>query len=363
MADGGRPIARRLLHVYSTFAVGGPQMRFAAIANHFGRRWQHGIIAMNGDTACRERLDPELEVSFPMLDIRKGDTFGNIRRFRAFLRDWQPDTLVTSNWGSIEWAMASLGSGVRHLHMEDGFGPEERAAQIPRRVWTRRIFLRGRTVTVPSLVLRRIAVEQWKLPERRVRYVPNGIDLARFHPEPAEDRIPVVGTVAALRGEKNIGRLLDAFAMATADRAGRLVIVGDGSERAALEAQAGRLGIAEKVEFAGHHGDTAPFYRRFDIFALSSDTEQMPISVLEAMGSGLPLAATDVGDVGSMVAAENRGFVGALTSEALAGSLSRLLADRELRRSLGAANRSKAERDYADSAMFAAWAALYDDPR
>ena len=352
-----------LLHVYSTFAVGGPQMRFAAIANHFGRRWRHAIVAMDGNTACRERLDPGLDVTFPAVDIRKGDTLGSLRRFRGVLKALRPRTLITSNWGSIEWVMASRASGVAHLHTEDGFGPEERTTQLPRRVWTRRIFLRGRTVLVPSLVLRRIAVEIWGLSKRRVRYVPNGIDLTRFHPALAEEREPVVGTVAALRGEKNLGRLLEAFAMAAAGRPGRLVIVGDGPERGMLEERAGALGIGGRVAFAGHHGNTAPLYRGFDIFALSSDTEQMPISVLEAMGSGLPVAATDVGDVGSMVAGENRGLVGPLTVEALAGSLGRLLDDAGLRRTVGAANRAKAERDYADRVMFEAWAALFDDPR
>ena len=57
--------------------------------------------------------------------MRKGDTRGNLRRFRAALRDIAPDLLVTSNWGSIEWAVARIATGVPHLHMEDGFGPEE----------------------------------------------------------------------------------------------------------------------------------------------------------------------------------------------------------------------------------------------
>jgi hypothetical protein len=91
-----------LLHVYATFAVGGPQVRFAALANRFGREFRHAIVAMDGNTACRERLDPGLDVTFPPVEIRKGDTLGNRRRFRAVLAGLRPDALVTSNWGSIE---------------------------------------------------------------------------------------------------------------------------------------------------------------------------------------------------------------------------------------------------------------------
>src|ERR1700710_2561664 len=96
-----------LLHVFPTFAFVGAQVRFASIANHFGPRWRHAIVAMNGDLACRERLDSALDVQFPQVDLRKGDTLGNVRRFRAVLRSLAPDVMLTSNFGSIEWAIAN----------------------------------------------------------------------------------------------------------------------------------------------------------------------------------------------------------------------------------------------------------------
>src|ERR1700722_16846724 len=110
-----------LLHIYATFSVGGPQVRFAAIANRYPARWRHAVVAMDGNLACRERLSPAVDVTFPEIDIRKGDTLGNLRRFRAVLREMQPHALITSNWGSIEWAMANAWPLVRHVHIEDGF--------------------------------------------------------------------------------------------------------------------------------------------------------------------------------------------------------------------------------------------------
>ena len=361
---------RLLLHVFPSFAVGGAQVRFAALANRFGSRWRHAIVAMDGNTACRERLHPGLDVTFPAVPLRKGDTPGNIRRCRRALRQLRPDLLVTYNWGAIEWAMANILVRIRHIHIEDGFGPEERARQLPRRVWTRRLVLRRATVVLPSRTLERIALEVWRLPRRRVRHIPNGIDLAGFSPRPAgRGEGPVIGTVAALRPEKNLARLLHAFALLPGPAClmparlvpARLVIVGDGPERAGLEALAARLGVAGAVDFTGHLAAPGAAIGGFDLFALSSDTEQMPLSVLEAMAAGLAVAATDVGDVAAMLAVENRPYVVSRDAAALAAAMAALLADPALRQRIGAANRARAAREYDQETMFQAYAGLFDD--
>jgi len=352
-----------ILHVFPTFATGGAQVRFATLANHFGRRLRHLVIAMDGVQTCRKRLRDDIDIEFPILDIRKGDTLGNLRRFRRFLRNRRPSLLVTSNWGSIEWAIANAVPVVRHVHMEDGFGPEERERQIARRVWTRRLFLARSTVMLPSRTLLRIATETWRLNPGRLRYIPNGIDLDRFRPaERAEadrsGREPVIGTVAALRAEKNVGRLLRAFRLAAGDAPARLVVVGDGPERGALEALAQEPGLAGRVHFTGHVDAPHCMYEDFDLFALSSDTEQMPLSVLEAMAAGLPVASTDVGDVRFMVARENTAFLSSCDDTALAEVIRPLLQDAGVRQRIGTANRAKAEREYDEQTMFHAWGGL-----
>ncbi len=354
----GPDCAPLVAHVFPTFAVGGAQVRFAAIANHFGPAFHHIVVSLDGDLTCRERLRPDLAITFPRVIGAKNAMFSNAWRFRGLLREWQPDVLVTCNWGAIEFALANILPVTRHLHVVDGFGPEERNSQIPRRVTTRRLVLRRTPVVLPSRNLVRIASEIWKLPARVIRYVPNGVDLARFATDGSRRRSaePVIGTVAALRAEKNISRLLRAFATLPA---GRLVIVGDGPERPALAARAAALGLTNRVTFAGHHLDTATFYAGFDVFALSSDTEQMPLSVIEAMASGLPVVSTDVGDVAVMVATENRPYVVGLDDKALAQALAGLAADPAARQQIGLANLAKARREFDQAAMFAAHAALW----
>ena len=99
----------------------------------------------------------------------------------------------------------------------------------------------------------------------------------------------------------------------------------------------------------------------FDVFALTSDTEQMPYAVVEAMAARLPVLSTDVGDVAAIVAGDNRPFVVPRDKPAaLADAMTRLCADAPLRRRLGAANRVKVEKDYAIPPMVIAFRGILD---
>ncbi|MFT8245502.1 glycosyltransferase [Roseomonas sp. BN140053] len=369
-ASRAGPAAPLVLHVFPTFTVGGAQVRYAALANRWGPRWRHAVVSLDGRFDCAERLRvPADQIAFPTVP---GERFPQrLLRIRRLLRRLRPDVLVTSNWGSIEWAIANLAPPrLHHLHTEDGFGPDEAARQKWRRVLTRRLALRFGTVALPSRLLLQGARTIWRLPEARLRFVPNGLDLRRFRPDGPRAALavpgqgPVIGTVAALRPEKNLARLIQAAALLRRDEVAlRLLVIGDGGERSRLEALAAELGLGGASLFAGHVPDPAAAYRAMDVFALSSDTEQMPFSVLEAMASGLPVASTDVGDLRAMLPRESLPHVAAPEAAALAAALRPLLADAALRARLGAANRAKAERDYDEETMFAAYAALIDGAR
>jgi glycosyltransferase involved in cell wall biosynthesis len=351
---------RHMLSVFSTFAVGGPQVRFCNLVAALGDEFSHSIFAMDGAYECAERLPASARVAFPHFDLRKGATISNVLRLSRAMSRARPDILLTHNWGTIEWAMANVVAGIRHVHIEDGFGPEEREGQLRRRVLMRRLFLRRTTVVVPSRTLWTIAREIWKLPERRLRYIANGIALEAYEPRQGSvirDGL-TIGTVAALRPEKNIARLLRAFARLPASPLTKLVVAGDGPERASLEALATTLALTTRVTFVGHTTDVASMLAQCDIFALSSDTEQMPLSVLEAMASGLPVASTDVGDVRQMLATENSPFVVALDETALAQSLMSLLNDGGLRARIGRSNRERAEDAFGQVGMFEAYRAV-----
>jgi glycosyltransferase involved in cell wall biosynthesis len=167
-----------------------------------------------------------------------------------------------------------------------------------------------------------------------------------------------VGTLAGLRKVKNLTALVRAFAFL--DDKWQLVIAGEGPERAAIQAEAERLGIEDRVHLPGFVSDPANVAGLFDVFALSSASEQFPISLVEAMAAGLPVAAPSVGDVAAMVAAENRPFIVAAGDErGLRRALTALADDPALRRTIGEANRARARKSYDEAAMIERYKALY----
>jgi glycosyltransferase involved in cell wall biosynthesis len=222
---------------------------------------------------------------------------------------------------------------------------------------------------VPSATLCDVAVRIWRMSPDRVLYIPNGVDCDRFLTAPdatlvaalgIPEDVPVIGTVAILRPEKNLKRMIRAFAALPRELDARLVIVGDGPEQSALKMAADALNVAGSVVFAGHTGDPSKILGRFDLFLLSSDTEQMPNSVLEAMAAGLAVAATDVGDVKRMLSAENAGFVVPTHDEnALSAAIHCLLRDRELAARIGRSNRERVRAEFSLGVMANRYEELY----
>ncbi|MCH1867667.1 glycosyltransferase [Nocardioides sp. CFH 31398] len=200
-------------------------------------------------------------------------------------------------------------------------------------------------------------VDELGYPEAKVRVLHNGVDVDAFgRPEDLAARDAVradlglapddvaIGILAALRPEKEHELLLAAVrrVVAVVPRA-RLVVVGDGDRRAELEARAAALGLGDAVVFAGYRSDVPQVLAALDVSTLaSSAVECFPISLLEAMATGLPAVCTDVGGVAEILVDGETGFLVASRDEAaLADRLAALAADPDLRRRMGAAGQAR----------------------
>jgi L-malate glycosyltransferase len=362
----------RILHAHSTFALGGKEARAVRLMNAFGDSARHAVLSADGAMSAREAIDRGVGVDFPEDAPPLTGLPGLPRLFRLSRYMRRFDLVLTYNWGAFDAVMARhLFGGPPLVHHEDGFNEDETVELKGRRNLYRRLGLSAaRKLVVPSERLEAIARKTWGQPPERIERIPNGIDVARYAPPPAEDAIPglgaseggiVVGTVAGLRAVKNLPRLVRAFA-AMAAKDSRLVIVGAGPESERIAAEARALGVAGRVLMPGFLPEPWRWIGRFDIFALSSDSEQSPISLIEAMAAGRPCVATAVGDVPAMVSADNRPLiVDAGDEAAFAAGLDSLAERPDLRKAIGRANREKAAADFDEGKMIARYARLYGE--
>ena len=361
-----------ILHVHSTFALGGKEARAVRLMNAFGDAARHTIVsAMPDQLGARDAIAPgiryEIAQDPPALTGKL-----SIGRYEAIARFMSRfDLVLTYNWGAMDAVMAARTFGKRLppiVHHEDGFNADEADRLKPQRNMYRRVALgAAKALAVPSETLEEIALTTWKQPRGRVHRIPNGIAVERYAEPPKPDAIPgfrrkkgevVIGTLAGLREVKNLPMLVRAVAGVPATT--RLVIVGEGPERGRIEAAAAAMDMADTLHLPGFLPDPWRYIGLFDIFALSSKSEQFPISVIEAMAAGLPVASPHVGDVSRMVSMANYPFIAPSVDEVeLRDSITAFARGPAERKSVGEANRARAKTDYDERAMIARYAALY----
>lgn len=362
-----------ILHVQGSFDLGGKEARTVRLMNIWGGRARHSLLignpAMTGACAAIDAgIDYRVAEDGPTIMGAPG--YGRLSALARYMRGF--DLVLTYNWGAMNAVMAhrlfSRASRLPALiHHEDGFNADEAARLNPKRNLFRRIALgSAHALVVPSCQLEHIAIGAWHMPCDRVQNIPNGIDVTAYARRPQPDAIPgldpssgrlIVGTLAGLRAVKNLPRLVR-IAAPLRDRI-TLVIVGEGPEADNIRAEAARLGV-EALVMPGFLPRPQDYVGLFDIFALTSDSEQFPISLVEAMAAGLPVLATDVGDIRSMLSAGNRPFLFAPSDEpGMARGLAQLVDDPNLKGRLGAANQQRAMDAFDEPGMVSRYAALY----
>lgn len=368
----GAPI--RVLHLHSTFDAGGKERRAVALMNRFWKGVEHHVVsaqptAMGAKGLIDKRVSAFFPFGFPPLAGKL-----RIARLQQLARAMQGfDLVLTYNWGAMDAVLAHAvfapSMGLPPLvHHEDGFNADEVDGLKRRRNWYRIIALsRASALVVPSARLEEIALRAWRQPRGRVQRIANGIDTLAYMRKPKADVLPRVvkrpgekwlGTLAGLRAVKNLPRMVRA--MKDLPDQWHLVILGEGPEREAIVAEAVRLEVGHRVHLPGHVADPSAAIGLFDLFALSSDSEQAPLSVIEAMASGLAVVSPAVGDVADMVSDANRPFIAPAGDEdAFAKAMAQLAADDGLRRQIGEANRLRAKADFDEAGMAARYAGVY----
>jgi glycosyltransferase involved in cell wall biosynthesis len=348
----------RVVHVTGCLDMGGQEKLLVEFAKHADRdRFELRFVSLS----TRGELADDLETQgWPVetLGLAPGLHPGLPLRLAKLLRRRQTDVVHTHNERPLVYAApAARLAGVKQvIHTKHGRGQGNTRRQNLLLAFAARLTNRFVAVSDDCALQ---AIEQ-DVPARRVQTVQNGIDTNEFACTGSDPAGPTV-IVARLCQEKDHGTLLHAAALVIADAPDfRLAIAGDGPGLAEASALTERLGLTNHVVFLGLVRDVPALLKKARLFVLSSISEGIALTLLEAMASGLPVVATRVGGTPEVV---QDGVTGLLVPprnpSALAAALLRLHRDHPLAIRLGGAGRKLVEERFDVRRMVGRYEQLY----
>ncbi len=364
----------KILHVIDSLGIGGMERVVIDVANGLDpARFKQVVccISRRGEAA------DQLRDSVRCIDLGKGDKADRLMplKLASVIRRERPDIVHSQSWSGVDTALAKLISpGVKLVHSEHGRNyPHWSKQPLMRRLARRGVYHIADAVFAISAEVRDFYSGQTGFPAKRMKVIPNGIDVRRIDRANAtgiREELGIApndfifGTVARLDLTKDTITLVRAFAAVALPRKDpniKLLIVGDGEERARLEEFVSMLNLNRAVIFTGMRRDVPQLLKAMDVFALSSVSEGMPLTVLEAMAAGLPVVATEVGALPELVEEGKTGFLVPMRhAVAMADRLEEFLANRQFAKSFGEAARHKVEREFTLERMLRSYAELYE---
>lgn len=353
----------KIIQVIPSFCFGGAETMCENLTYALKKLGHqvHVISLYEQHTPISRRME-DAGVSITYLDKKLGLDVSMIPKLRAIFREEQPD-VVHTHLDVIKYAVpaAKLAGVKRCVHTVHSVAHKE-AEGFLQKVTNRLFYHWGWSVPAAlSTEVQQTVSTFYHLPAEKIPVVMNGIDLSRCIPK-TDYRLsqPIrLVHVGRFDAPKNHEGLLRSFAELRAScHQVHLTMVGDGELREAMEALAEKLGLRDGVTFAGMQENVYPYLHEADIFLLPSNYEGMPMTIIEAMGTGLPIVATAVGGVPDMICNGKSGLLVPCDSEAVAKACSRLIKDEALRKTLGQAALVESSR-FSNEAMAQKYVRVY----
>ncbi|MBV8380709.1 MAG: TIGR03088 family PEP-CTERM/XrtA system glycosyltransferase [Paucibacter sp.] len=368
-----------VVHVMHRFDTGGLENGVVNLINHMPpERWRHAVLALTEVTDFRRRVRHE-DVQFIALNKPPGQGFWQFPKLFSLFRTLRPAIVHSRNLAALETQLPAWAAGVPvRIHGEHGrdvgdLDGSNRTYQRVRRFY--RPFVNHYIAL--SRDLETYLREAVHVPAERISQFYNGVDAERFKaladgPSAIEGcpfdpaRHFIFGTVGRMAQVKDQTLLARAFVQLIEQQPAwrervRLVMIGDGPLRAQAQALLDAAGLAELAWLPGERTDVPAVMRGLNAFVLPSLAEGISNTILEAMASGLPVIATDVGGNADLVEHEQSGLiVPAADAEALRVAMARLAADATLGRQMGRAGRARIERQFSLQAMVRNYQGLYE---
>lgn len=365
-----QPPKLKILHVIDSLGIGGMEKVVIDVANGLDAAQFESVVCC---VSRRGEAAGQLRDNVRCIDLGKGDKADRLvpLKLARLIRRERPDIVHSQSWSGVDTALAVLLTrNVKLVHSEHGRNYSDLFRKpLMRRIARRGVYQLADAVFAISGEVREFYCHQTNFPIERMGVIPNGIDVQRIDEADstgireelaiAPDDF-VVGTVARLDLTKDILTLLRAFAAIRPDPKLKLLIVGDGNQRSRLEEFVNSAKLNQSVIFTGLRFDAPRLLKAMNLFVLSSLSEGMPLTILEAMAARLPVVATAVGALPEMVEEGRTGFlVPAGDVAAMTDRMERFVADPQLAKSFGEEGRRKVEREFLLEQMLRRYAELY----
>lgn len=343
----------KVLQVIPYFCFGGAETMCENLT--------YGLMAQGHDV-CVVSLYPERTpiarrmeeagVRIRYLDKKLGLDVSMVTKLSAIMKEEKPD-VVHTHLDVIKYAVAAakLRGIPKCVHTVHNVAQKEAEGKLQKLI-NGFYFRMGWSVPVAlSPQVRDTIVDFYGLPQEKVPVIFNGVDLSRCIPKESYDageNLKLVH-IGRFNEQKNHRRVLEAFSLFAKNYTkAQLWLLGDGEQMEPTKAYAKELSLGEKVRFLGSQNNVYPYLHEADLFLLPSDYEGMPMTIIEAMGTGLPVVATAVGGVPDMISHRVSGLLTELTAQSVAEACEALAADEALREKLGKTAREESRRFSAD---------------
>ena len=365
-----------IAHVLHRLYLAGAEVLAADLARRLGDRYRFVFFCLDETGPLGKQLQAE---GFEVVNLARkpGIDLSVARRLRSRVRELNVDLLHAHQYTPFFYAALSrrLSSSPPVLFTEHGrHYPDYRR---PKRVWANKFLLRRRDrVTAVGQFVKQMLVDHEGLSSNRIDVIYNGIDPGEFDLSNTqatsradirkelniEDSQIVLLQVARFHPVKDHTTAIKALAHAVQEKPDiLLVLAGDGDEREAMERLAGELGVAPQVRFLGVRKDIPRLMAGADIFLLSSLSEGISVTLLEAMGSNLPIVTTDVGGNSELVVHQESGLLSPRgDAQSLVANIVALAGDPQKRQTMGQAGHTRLENQFTQQQMHNGYMRVYE---
>lgn len=356
----------RIVQLIDELGFGGAEKLVVGLATELARRGHVvQLICLREIGVDPVDLTVFKNVGGEILSLAKppGLHLPTLKKLAKHLREFRADVVHTHNhlvhhYGAVAGRLAGVPVVLSTLHGSASLRTSAKWSQVL--YWLSSMI--GSGVISVCDEIRQILRDDLHLPSKKIHVIDNGVDLSNYlRIEPRAPRVSkVFGTMGRLEPVKDHRTLLHAFSLLRDKYKNvALRILGDGSLKEELQALAVQLGVAADVQFMGFSLDTPGFLKDIDVFVISSYSEGLPLSVLEAMGAGLPIVGTAVGEIPNIVQTAECGWCAPPRKpDALAQAMENAMCAQDLL-ALGAKARARARDYYSVERMSADYEALY----